>query len=431
MILSLPYDNLTLSLEAPENIAVYSTSFPKPQNSSENVVMDALKHPHESPSLIQSLKNRRKGDVVIVVSDITRPIPYSKFLMSVLSEIESAGVEKEEILILIATGMHRPSSNEERIFMFGEEINDRYRIIDHIAEREEDLATIPGKSWAGKVIRLNRRFVEAGFRIVTGLVEPHFMAGFSGGRKSVCPGLSSLETLQKFHGYEFLSHPLAKNGMLNGNPCHEEAVSMARLCGIDISLNVILNKKREVVKAFAGEIEAAHIAACEFVKKYACPPVSRECDVVVTSSGGYPLDATFYQCVKGLVSCLPTVKKGGTIISIGGCREGIGSSEYRELMFRYSGDWRAFLEDIKTSEIVLKDQWEFQMHTRVLEKVGKYNLYFITDGISGKEMQKIYINPIPVTRDQAEKTVQELLNKMLTEGKTLAVIPEGPYCAPL
>jgi nickel-dependent lactate racemase len=257
------------------------------------------------------------------------------------------------------------------------------------------------------------------------------MAGFSGGRKSVCPGLSSLETLQNFHGYKFLSNPLAKNGVLKGNPCHEEAVSMARLCGVDFSLNVILNKKREVVKAFAGEIESAHKAACEFVIKYACPPVSRECDVVVTSSGGYPLDATFYQCVKGLVSCLPTVKKGGTIISLGGCREGIGSSEYRELMFRYSGDWRAFLEDMKTSEIVLKDQWEFQMHARVLEKVGQDRLFFITDGIPGDEMQKIYINPIPVTRDQAEKTLQDLLNKMLMEGKTLAVIPEGPYCAPL
>jgi nickel-dependent lactate racemase len=185
MILSLPYDNLALSLETPENMAVYSTSFPKPPAPSETVVMNALKHPCESRSLIQSLKERRKGDVVIVVSDITRPVPYSKFLHAVLSEIESTGVDKDEMLILIAAGMHRQSTNEERNLMFGAEINNQYRIIDHIAEREEDLTAIPGRSWAGNVVRLNRRFVEAGFRIVTGLVEPHFMAGFSGGRKSV------------------------------------------------------------------------------------------------------------------------------------------------------------------------------------------------------------------------------------------------------
>ncbi|MBN1900094.1 nickel-dependent lactate racemase, partial [Candidatus Sumerlaeota bacterium] len=333
MNLSLPYDNLTLSLETPNNTAVYATSFLKPPKSSETTVLDALNHPHDSPSLALCLKNRRKGKVVIVVSDITRPIPYSKFLMAILSEIDSAGVDKDEIRILIATGMHRKSTSEERDYMFGAEINKQYRIIDHVAECEEDLITLPGKSWSGNKVRLNRHFVDAGFRMVTGLVEPHFMAGFSGGRKSVCPGLSSLETLQKFHGYEFLSHPLAKNGSLEGNPCHEEAVSMARLCGVDFTLNVVLNKKREVVKAFAGEIESSHIAACEFVKQYACPQVKKECDVVITSSGGYPLDATFYQCVKGLVSCLPTVKKGGTIISIGGCREGIGSSEYKEMMF--------------------------------------------------------------------------------------------------
>ena len=210
----------------------------------------------------------------------------------------------------------------------------------------DDLVELSGKTSSGNTVRLNRRFMQAGFRILTGLVEPHFMAGFSGGRKAVCPGLADLATLHSFHGYRFLAayrwpatrisrETPAPGGFIRGQPG-----------GIDFTLNVVLNRSRQVVRAFAGDLEAAHEAACQFVAAHACPPVRQEASVAITSSGGYPLNATFYQCVKGFVSCLPAVKTGGTIIAFGGCREGIGSEPYTQTMLAYAGRWAQFLREI-------------------------------------------------------------------------------------
>ncbi|MEA2064436.1 MAG: nickel-dependent lactate racemase [Gemmatimonadota bacterium] len=429
MVAQLPFDRQTLQLEVPDDTIVFRSSFPSPPAPPGQTVLDALRSPPDGLPLTETLKNRRSGNVVIVVSDITRPIPYSRFLGGMLEEIESSGVGKKEILILVANGMHRPSTPGERERMFGAEINASYRIIDHHADRADELVELEGKSRSGNRVRLNRHFIEAGFRIVTGLVEPHFMAGFSGGRKAVCPGLVSLETVNNFHGYAFLSDKSARNGILTENPCHEESLSIARLAGVDFSLNLVLDKDRNVVRAFAGDLESSHEAASDFVRQHACRDVPGECDVVLTSSGGYPLDATFYQCVKGMVSCLPAVRENGIVVSVGGCREGIGSREYKELMGKYSGRWREFLIDIEKSEEVKKDQWQFQMQARVLEKTGCRNLYFITDALPAEDMEKLCVNGISAERGMVEKTVQEVLDRLLLSGGKLAVLPEGPYCA--
>jgi nickel-dependent lactate racemase len=417
-------------LRIPDSAELFVSTYPAPAATAAELVLDAVRAPLGAAPLRAALSSRRPGKVVVVVSDLTRPIPYATFLPALLAEIESAGVARAEILILVATGMHRPSTDAERQEMFGPETVDGYRIEDHRAEDEAGLASIPGRSASGAAVRLNLRFVEAGFRIVTGLVEPHFMAGFSGGRKGVCPGLSSLDTIRNFHGEPFLADPRAMNAVLSGNPLHEESLSVARLAGVDFTLNVVLEKSRRVVRAFAGGLEPAHDAACAFVRTCAVRPVRRPADVLLTSSGGYPLDVTFYQCVKGFVSGLPTVHQGGTIIAFGGCAEGVGSPEYVGLLKRYAGRWKEFLADIRHPGVFTKDQWELQMQARALEKVGKQGLHFVTDGLAQDTLDFMTITGHAADHGKVGPKVQSLLDRVLAADSTLAVFPEGPYCVP-
>ena len=422
-------DREPITLCVPDAAHVYEPRFPSSSRPGAQMVMDAIRAPLGADPLAQALRQRRCGDVVVVVSDITRPIPYASFLPEVLSEIESAGVSRDQILILIATGMHRPSTADEHRRMFGDRIVGHYRIGDHDAEAD-DLVELPVRMASGTAVRLNRRFVQAGFRLLTGLVEPHFMAGFSGGRKSVCPGLADLATIRQFHGYRTLASPMARNAMLDGNPCHVEALSAARQAQVDFTLNVVLNRQRETAAAFAGELEQAHAAACQFAASCVCPKVREPADVVITSSGGYPLDATFYQCVKGFVSCLPAVKAGGTIIAFGGCREGIGSPEYTRTMAQYSGNWQKFLCDIADGRQFTKDQWQYQMHCRTLAKVGRENLHFITPGLGADRVGDLSVTLHSVSGTGLGAYLQDLADKAISRGATLAVLPEGPYCAP-
>jgi nickel-dependent lactate racemase len=421
----------TIRLRLPDSADVYASDFPEPPAPADDLVLRAVRAPAGAPPLRDALVRRRPGDVAVVVSDITRPIPYATFLPALLAEIESAGVPRAQVLILIATGMHRPSTPAERVEMLGPEVPKRYRVEDHRAEDAAQLVELPGRTASGARVRLDRRFVEAGFRLITGLVEPHFMAGFSGGRKAVCPGLAGLETVRQFHGAAFLADPRARNVNLEGNPLHAEALSVARQAGVDFSLNVVLDGARRVAAAFAGGLEPAHDAACAFVRRCACRPVRREADVVVTSGGGHPLDATFYQCVKGFVSCLPAVRTGGTVIAFGGCAEGVGGPEYAALLARYAGRWREFLGDIRKPGVFTKDQWEFQMHALALEKVGEERLHFVSDGLPAETLATMSVSGRAAPAGGAGPAVQELLDRALAGGKTVAAFPEGPYCVPV
>jgi nickel-dependent lactate racemase len=419
-----------LELSVPDGAIVYASRYPKPMSSAAGAVLEAARRPVGAPSLREAVARRRPGQVVVVVSDITRPVPYTEFLPALLAELRAGGVSADEMLILIATGMHRPTTAPEKERMLAAAAG-ACRVVDHRADDEDGLVELPGRSRAGSRVRLNRQYVEAGFRLTTGLVEPHFMAGFSGGRKSVCPGLASLETVRHFHGSAFMGDARARNACLDGNPCHEEALSVARLAPPDFTLDVALDPQRRVVRAFGGEMEAAHAAACRFVRECACPQVQREADVVVTSSGGHPLDATFYQCVKGFVSCLPAVREGGAVLAFGGCAEGIGSADYEGLMKRYAGRWRQFLEDVREPGFFVRDQWQFQLHARALTKVGQERLHFVTDGLPTEELSQLSVTGHAVAPGRVAEAAQALLSELTRDGATVAVLPEGPYCAPV
>lgn len=430
MKFGLHYGKAELTLDLPGDSIIYKSNYMSTGKPASELLLESITNPVAGNPLDQLVKKRKQGKVVIVVSDITRPIPYADFLPRLVTTLEEAGVNKHEIVILVATGMHRSSTPAEHLRMFGEYVVKNYRIVDHDCNNEDELQELDGCSWSGAKVRLNKEYVQAGFRIVTGLVEPHFMAGFSGGRKAICPGLVALDSVQKFHGYNFLSHPNASSTILEDNPCHEENSSIARLCPPDFAVNVVLDNNKQVNAIVSGELFASHRKTVDYVKKACCPLVKDAADMVITSSGGYPLDATFYQCVKGFVNCLPAVKERGEIISFGSCTEGIGSLEYTGIMKKYAGNYHQFIEDIKENRFFIKDQWQFQMHIKTLVKIGQQNLHFYTSNISLTELSMLSVNPHSVSASEIESSIQNHINQAVEAKKRIAIFPEGPYCSP-
>jgi nickel-dependent lactate racemase len=431
MQIDFQYGHEVLNLNLPDDSIVYESKYKDTGKSANELLQESMKNPVSSKKLTELIKIRRPGKVVIVVSDITRPIPYHEFLPQLLAILEENGVLREEIELLVATGMHRASTREEHLRMFGENVVNNYAISDHDCQDAKNLELLRKRSWSGSRVRLNKKYVRAGFRIVTGLVEPHFMAGFSGGRKAICPGLVDLQTIQKFHGYTFLSHPNATSSVMVDNPCNLENTSVAQLCPPDFSVNIILDNHKKINAIVSGELFASHQISINYVKAACCPPVTETADVALTSSGGYPLDATFYQCVKGLVNCLPSVREEGEIIAFGSCMEGIGSPEYTAIMEKYSGDYHWFIEDIKENRFFIKDQWQLQMQIRVLKKTGQKNLHFYTSNIPLPVLSLLSVTPHAVAASEMERAVQNLINQSVAANKRFAVFPEGPYCSPV
>lgn len=278
-------------------------------------IEEAFQNPIGSPPLREII--RRKGktpeeiSVAIAVSDITRPVPYkgeTGILLPLLKQLESSGVRKDRIKIIVATGMHRPSTDEEKVEMFGQEVVEQYQILDHDCERNDLLESI-GKTRRGTHVYVNRDFYFADLKIATGLVESHFFTGISGGRKSVCPGLVDVKTIQRFHGPDFLEDPRTTNLVLDGNPCHEEALEVAQTVGVDFVVNVNLDKDLRLVRVFAGDMVEANLKAFELIKGYAEIPIEQEFDIVLTHSGYVGRD--HYQTAKAGVGALPAVKKEG------------------------------------------------------------------------------------------------------------------------
>ncbi len=426
------YGKQEIQIEIPDNSEIIMPKNISPLENISEELRKNLLHPIGAKSLAEIIKNKNAHTCCIVVDDITRPVPYKKFLPVLLNELKSNNLKKEDIIILVATGMHRPSTQDEKKEMFGEKITAEYKIIDHIADDKNMLIRLPGRTSAGTEVSVNKYYYNANLKILTGLIEPHFMAGFSGGRKSVCPGIVDLNTISNFHGYKFLSSKYATNGVIENNPCHKEAMEVAEKAGADFIINVVINKERKITKLLCGDLKKAHIEGLEFVKSVSGVKVNSESDIVITSGGGYPLDKTFYQTIKGMVGALPFVKKTGYIIIASQCSEGIGSRGYKDILFNYSDDWERFIYDIKNTKEVKKDQWEFQMQCRVLEKIPKEHLILYSEGISKNEKEKINTTPAEnfiTNTGGIEKELQSIINNLTLTKKNLkiTVIPEGPY----
>jgi nickel-dependent lactate racemase len=275
-----------------------------------------------------------------------------------------------------------------------------------------------GESPRGVPIWIDRRYVEADLKITTGLIEPHLMAGFSGGRKLICPGIAALETVKVWHGPDFLEHPRADCGLLEGNPVHEENTWIARHAGCDFIVNVVIDAARRPLKFVAGDMEEAFLEGVEFVRGVVIDTVPEPVDVVVTSCAGYPLDTTFYQAVKGLTGALPIVKQGGTIIMAASLSEGIGSPQFASL-FRDNPSLEGFVERILGQDYFVMDQWQLEELAKVRRKA---RVKVVSDGLSAETLEGLFVEAAP----SVELAVAESLAEYGPQA-TLAVIPKGPY----
>lgn len=387
-------------------------------------VLKALTLPIGTVPLAELIDARRPRTVAITISDITRPVPNRVFLPPLLDYLNAAGIPDSRVVIIIGTGMHRPSTPQEREALVGPDLLRRIEVIDHAPHDPQALVRIS----ADPPVSINRRFAEADFRIVTGYIEPHFMAGFSGGRKGVCPALVDLATIQRFHGYATLADPRADSGVLLGNPCHRIALQVAQCVGVNFLLNVAITRDRQIAGIYAGHLEAAHEVGCRAVAEWTSAEVGEPYDLVVTSGGGYSLDSTFYQTVKGMCGALPALGKESTLLIASECSEQLGSQAYTDMMQAYANDWRRFLADIAASDQTRLDQWEFQMQARVLERIGIERLLVVSDGIPLRLQQCMAATP--VTGDgTAQQRTQRAIDEFLAAhpGARVAVIADGPY----
>jgi nickel-dependent lactate racemase len=417
--ITLHYGKTGLICSLPDNLVekVLKTSGPKPLAKPSAAILSALKKPYGN---VKSLGDAAKGagSVCIVISDVTRPVPYPVLLPPLLETLEKdAKVARKNISLLIATGLHRPNVGAELSAMVGKNVADNYAILNHDARDRASHVEV-GVTSRGTHILVDKRYVAADFKIVTGLVEPHFMAGYSGGRKAICPGISSAETIGKLHSAELLGSDGAELGRIDGNPMHAEILEGALLAGVDYCVNVTVNAGRKITGVFAGDIHAAHLAACAAAEKAVSDHVDRPVDIVLTTGAGYPLDATFYQTVKGMVGAASIVKPGGTIIIVSECSEGMGSKEFTAQV-RDFGSPDAFLKKIYTSPGFVIDQWQLQLLAKVLKKA---QVLLVSTGVKASDIAPLDIS---VFAD-----VESALNAAISKhGKSarVAVIPEGPY----
>jgi lactate racemase len=412
---------LTLSLP-PHTRILKSTLLPALPNP-QTALHHALQFPIASSALSQLLAKKNPRTVAITISDITRPVPNQLILPALLDTLAAHGISDSHITIIVGTGLHRPSTPEEKVELVGPEILRRINVIDHRADAPETLLRIADNP----PVSVNKIFAEADFRSVTGLIEPHFMAGYSGGRKGICPALVDLQTIQRFHGHAIMGDPHSASGILENNPCHAESLRIARIIGADFLLNVAINDHRQITGIYAGDLEAAHAAGIADVQRGTSALVESPADLVITCAGGYPLDQTFYQSVKGMVAALPACHKNSTLLILSDCYEGIGSASYQQIMFDWSNRWQEFLHHITTAP-VQKDQWQAQLHTRVLNHIGQERLHFATDALPPETLSKLWVTPLPGTGPAAQRA-QYFIDGYLRKNPaaSLAMIPEGPY----
>jgi nickel-dependent lactate racemase len=417
MRVKLEYGKTGLEIEVPDERIVRTLSY-KDATPLTDPIADLdrlLAAPLGTPPLAELAKGRKSA--CILICDVTRPVPNELILTPVLRTLEASGIPRDQITILVATGLHRPNEGEEMVELVGRRIAETYRCENHFGKQLDDHVYL-GDSPRGVPIWIDRRYVEADLKIATGLIEPQFMAGFSGGRKLICPGIAALETVKVWHGPKFLEHPNADNGILLGNPVHEENTWIARRAGCDFIVNVVIDAKRRPLKFVAGDMVAAFEEGVEFVRGVVVDKCPQEVDVVITSSAGYPLDTTFYQSVKAMNGALSIVKQGGTIIVAASMSEGIGSPEFQSL-FKENASPQAFVDRILATDYFVMDQWQLEEMAKACRKA---KIKVVTHGLPKETLDGLFVESAP--------TVEIALAESLAEygpDARVAVIPKGPY----
>jgi nickel-dependent lactate racemase len=416
----LAYGREGLWIELPDDapVTVIEPRFVPGLPDEQAALVAALRAPVGSPPLRELV--RPDDTVAVVFSDLTRPMPNDRALPPLLEELALAGVPDEQIVLVNALGTHRSQTDDELERMLGSVVLQRYHVVQHDAWDDENLVEV-GRNRAGRPVRVNRTYMEASVRILTGFIEPHFFAGASGGPKAVLPGISDIEAIMDNHGATMVGDPQATWAVTQGNPMWEEMLTVAQYTKPAFLLNVTLNREREITGVFAGDLAAAHQAGVAFVRETAMQPVPEPFDIVITSNSGYPLDLNLYQSVKGMSAAAQIVRPGGDIIIAAECWDGVPShGEYKRLLWEASSP-QELLDTVTVPGFRCHDQWEAQVQAQIQLKA---DVHVYADGLSDDELRHALLIPC----QSVEETVARLRGS--NPGATIAVLPEGPQTVP-
>ncbi|MEK7407800.1 MAG: nickel-dependent lactate racemase [Acidobacteriota bacterium] len=374
----------------------------------------ALDEPIGSPPLAVLAAGKRSA--AISVCDITRPAPNRLVLPPLLRRLEQAGIGRDAVTILIATGLHRAATAAEIREIVGPEVGAAYQVVNHDAR---DLASHRrlGVTASGTPVYIDERFVAADLHITLGFIEPHLMLGYSGARKLIVPGLAARETIEVLHSPKFMRDPRAVEGSIEDNPLHRELVEIAAMARHDFIVDVALARDRRIAGVFAGHPIEAHRRGVEFVSRVMLELLEEPVDAVITTSAGYPLDLTYYQSIKGITAAAHIVKPGGKILLAAACEEGAGAPEFRGMLKQFPS-WREFLDRIMGAPVII-DQWQLEKLALVRARA---DVLFYVPGLPAEYYPTLWGSVFP-----SLAAAIEALFASLPHGASVAVIPEGPY----
>ncbi|USG64958.1 nickel-dependent lactate racemase [Brevibacillus ruminantium] len=413
---TLLYGKHGLDVEIPDNSLILEPKNLPALENDEEAVIEALRNPIGSAPLRDLVKSTDK--VAIVISDITRPTPNHKLVPWLIKELSHVPVEN--FVVINGTGTHRDQTREEFVQMLGEWVVDNVRVINHHCHEMDELVKV-GESRFGCDVYLNKEYVEADFKIVTGFIEPHFFAGFSGGPKGIMPGIAGIETIQTFHNARMIGDPLSTWGNMVNNPVQDMTREINGMCKPDFMLNVTLNRDKDITAVFAGELYEAHDRGCAYAKEHAMIRCDHRFDVVITSNSGYPLDQNLYQAVKGMSAAHKIVKKGGTIICASECSDGLPNHGNYADILKMRETPQEILDMINDPSFKIFDQWQVQKQA-VIQVWADVHVYSM---LSDEDVKLAKLIP---THD-IEKTLEELKAKY-GEEMSVAVLPLGPLTIP-
>jgi nickel-dependent lactate racemase len=416
MRVDLAFGKTGLSIDVPEGFRyrILEARSAQPLPDPAGAIEQALDTPIASPPL-SALAEKAKS-AAISVCDITRPAPNRHTLPPILRRLEAAGIPRDRIVILIATGLHRPATAAEIREICGEEVAAAYRVENHHA-RELSEHTHLGRTASGTPVYIDTRFVSADLHITLGFIEPHLMLGYSGGRKLVAPGLAAQETIKVLHSPRFMRDPRACEGSIEDNVLHRELLEIASMARHDFMLDVALTRTRAIAGVFAGNAVEAHRQGVAFVSRVMLEQLDAPVDAVITTAAGYPLDLTYYQSIKGITAAQHIVKPGGRVLLIAACEEGSGAPEFTRMVAENPSD-RSFMDSILDKPVVV-DQWQ-------LEKLGlvtaKAEVLFHVPGLPRQYHGSLWGRSFESAADAVAALIEGL-----PANATIAIIPEGPY----
>jgi len=419
MRVTLDYGRNGLDVDLPDDVCILRPRYVTGLADEEESIREAIRNPIGSLPLVSKVYPGNK--VVVVHTDITRATPNKRILPVLLSELERAGVSRQDISFLNGLGTHRPQTETELRQMLGDDIVDGYRCLQHDSHDEQNLIPLGKTSW-GNPIRVNRQYLEADVRILTGFIEPHFFAGYSGGPKAVLPSLAGFESVGSNHSAANIAHPNATWGKTEGNPIWEEMKEVALRTNPTFMLNVTLNVDGHITGVFAGDMLVAHAAGCAFIAQTAMVPVGEPFDIIITTNSGYPLDLNLYQSVKGMSAAAQIVRQGGAIIMATACEDGVPDhGGYAELLQR-GGSPQGVLDMVTSPGFNQPDQWQVQIQAMVQSWA---DVFIYSEGLTDDQIRGALLMPC---RDISHTLAQ--LASRLNHKASIAVLPEGPQTIP-